>query len=377
MLLRTYLTSTPVLEGTRLRFAVSVTDEMFMPLPGDFSLDLSLRDSKGTRLAGIRDVQVSSFRICDGLELVIDCAVPESVVGQDACLLVAAKTETDSEAGTGSRARSRSPARSKCRVQTSASCNDRALPEAQRLGDIWAVHAEALHGDAVLSCEYPLSSREDEHYFRCFTLGSHVLRIREEISSAEMPTGGHLWDAGVVLAHWLTTMGPNAAELRGKAVLELGSGCGLPGIVAAHLFASRTVFTDRQPVLQLVKQNVATNCPNQNTRVLELDWVKKEHWHQVKSQCGDAFDIILMSDLLYTSTAASKVKDTLLFFSKPGTLIFLAHKPRMESPGSPSEPCNPLALESTLGPWFESTRILSVGREHCPIHLFRMSRWKS
>ena len=30
MLLRTYLTSTPVLEGTRLRFAVSVTDEMFM-----------------------------------------------------------------------------------------------------------------------------------------------------------------------------------------------------------------------------------------------------------------------------------------------------------------------------------------------------------
>ena len=80
----------------------------------------------------------------------------------------------------------------------------------------------------------------------------------------------------------------------------------------------KTVFTDRRPVLQLVKQNVATNCPNQNTKVLELDWVNKEHWQQVKSQCGDAFDIILMSDLLYTSTAASKVKDTLLFFSKPG-----------------------------------------------------------
>ena len=39
---------------------------------------------QGTRLAGIRDVQVTSFRICDGLELVVDCAVPESVAGQAA-----------------------------------------------------------------------------------------------------------------------------------------------------------------------------------------------------------------------------------------------------------------------------------------------------
>ena len=44
--------------------------------------------------------------------------------------------------------------------------------------------------------------------------------------------------------------------------------------------------------------------------------------------------------------------------------MFLAHKPRMESfPGtSEREPFNPLALESTLGPWFESTRVLVAER---------------
>ena len=146
------------------------------------------------------------------------CKICHGCSSKDAHLLVAAQPERDGEAGTGSRDRSRSPARcSKGRVQASGSCDAGALGEAQRLGDIWAVHAEALHGNAVLSCEYPLASREDEHCFRCFALGSHLLRIREEISSADMPTGGHLWDAGLVLAHWLASLGPEAADFQGKA----------------------------------------------------------------------------------------------------------------------------------------------------------------
>eukprot|EP00438_Fugacium_kawagutii_P026278 Skav208232 [mRNA] locus=scaffold2601:146585:147265:+ [translate_table: standard] len=107
---------------------------------------------------------------------------------------------------------------------------------------------------------------ESEHSFRCFDFAGKVLRIREEISSENMPTGGRLWDAGslsqladvsgwfvakdvlrlaerrlascvkgIVLAHWLVARdNPHRRAILGASnILELGSGCGLLGIVAA------------------------------------------------------------------------------------------------------------------------------------------------
>ncbi|CAE7232602.1 eef1akmt3 [Symbiodinium natans] len=212
----------------------------------------------------------------------------------------------------------------------------------------------------------------NEHCFRCFAFHGRLLRIREEISSADMPTGGRLWDAGIFLAHWLASFGPEPVEFKGKAILELGSGCGLPGIVAAHLSGGKAVFTDRRAVLPLVKHNVAVNCPNLNTHVLELDWVMEEHRQSISKQCGHAFDVILMSDLLYSSAAPAKLKNTLLFFSRPGTTVFLAHKPRMENSSGPAVFENP--LETSLGPWFDSSCLLSFGPDRSPIHIFRMDR---
>ena len=53
---------------------------------------------------------------------------------------------------------------------------------------------------AALSClSMPLAENlraESEHSFRCFELEGQLLRIREEMSSEDMPTGGRLWDAG-------------------------------------------------------------------------------------------------------------------------------------------------------------------------------------
>jgi methyltransferase-like protein 23 len=49
-----------------------------------------------------------------------------------------------------------------------------------------------------------------------------------------MPYGAMLWPASIALAHDLST---RAEQLRGKRVLELGAGTGVPGIVAASLGA--------------------------------------------------------------------------------------------------------------------------------------------
>jgi hypothetical protein len=54
--------------------------------------------------------------------------------------------------------------------------------------------------------------------------------------------GGAVWDAAVVLAQYVTSLG---AALRGARVLELGAGTGVPGLAAARLGADVTL-TDRR-----------------------------------------------------------------------------------------------------------------------------------
>src|SRR5215212_5447988 len=49
-----------------------------------------------------------------------------------------------------------------------------------------------------------------------------------------LPYGVALWPAAIALAHEVAT---RADEFRGRAVLELGAGTGLPGVVAAALGA--------------------------------------------------------------------------------------------------------------------------------------------
>jgi predicted nicotinamide N-methyase len=60
--------------------------------------------------------------------------------------------------------------------------------------------------------------------------------------AGRLPYGVVLWPAAIALAHEIATR-PDA--FRGRAVLELGAGTGLPGVVAASL-GSRVVQSDRQ-----------------------------------------------------------------------------------------------------------------------------------
>jgi predicted nicotinamide N-methyase len=53
-------------------------------------------------------------------------------------------------------------------------------------------------------------------------------------------TGQYLWDSGLYLARWVLEQ---RDRLRGRRAIELGSGLGMPGLVAAK-FAAETVLTD-------------------------------------------------------------------------------------------------------------------------------------
>lgn len=124
-----------------------------------------------------------------------------------------------------------------------------------------------LHTDALLSFE-------DEQFF---------LRERRE----QLPYGVVLWPAAIALAHEVAA---RVDAFRGRRVLELGAGTGLPGIVAASLGA-RVVQTDKQEVaMSVCKRNVARNGVGGIEHRL-VDWTAWED--------EERYDWIIGSDILY------------------------------------------------------------------------------
>ncbi|KAF7313541.1 Protein-lysine N-methyltransferase EFM6 [Mycena chlorophos] len=81
--------------------------------------------------------------------------------------------------------------------------------------------------------------------------------------------GGIAWPAAEVVCSYLVRRGPHS--LRGKNVLDLGSGTGLCGLLAAKLGATAWV-TDQAPLLSVMEDNVKLNDLSASCIVAELNW---------------------------------------------------------------------------------------------------------
>ena len=105
-----------------------------------------------------------------------------------------------------------------------------------------------------------------------------------------LPYGVVLWPAAIALAHEVAA---RADDFRGRRVLELGAGTGLPGIVASSLGA-RVVQTDRQELAMAVCRR---NGERNGTGGIEhrlVDWMEWED--------AERYDWIIGSDILYGET---------------------------------------------------------------------------
>jgi predicted nicotinamide N-methyase len=156
---------------------------------------------------------------------------------------------------------------------------------------------DVIHAHAA-EVTLPLDLARHEYHLR---LGSHAWTIAhtgallsewdeqrylgEERSRA--PYGVALWPAAIALAHELAS---RADELRGRRVLELGAGTGLPGIVAAT-YGADVVQTDfHDAVLALGRLNAERN----GVRGIEhrrADWMQ---WTD-----AGRYDVILGADVIY------------------------------------------------------------------------------
>jgi predicted nicotinamide N-methyase len=165
-----------------------------------------------------------------------------------------------------------------------------------RLGDrAWSV----LHTEAVLSFQ------EEQDFLS---------------ERRALPYGVVLWPASVALAH---DVAARPDDVRGRRVLELGAGTGLPGIVAAALGA-RVVQTDRQEVaLAVCRRNGARNGVA-GIEYRQADW---ERWED-----AERYDVILGADVLYADGMHDRLRAIFDGNLAPGGRLLL------------SDPFRPLSL---------------------------------
>ncbi|XP_061468597.1 protein N-lysine methyltransferase METTL21D isoform X2 [Rhineura floridana] len=161
--------------------------------------------------------------------------------------------------------------------------------------------------------------------------GSSTLRLAQRSAGG---TGSVVWDAALVLARFLEKsaaaggggeqrLPPAGLPLRRKAVLELGAGTGLVGLMAATLGANVTV-TDLEEVQDLLKMNIENNR-HLITGSIEAKILK---WGEDITDFLPTPDYILMADCIYYEESLEPLLKTLKDLAGPDTCIFCCYEER-------------------------------------------------
>ncbi|CAJ1966708.1 unnamed protein product [Cylindrotheca closterium] len=140
--------------------------------------------------------------------------------------------------------------------------------------------------------------------------------------SAQKDVGFVMWPSAVALSRWLVSY---PEEVRNKAVLELGAGCGLTGLVAAQLVSEGFVtLTDfNHVVVQNAQQNIALNGLSEVAKSETLDFYQqddtsREGWVDPKGVLHEQVDLILAADVICQKEDAFAAARSILCSLKVG-----------------------------------------------------------
>lgn len=138
-----------------------------------------------------------------------------------------------------------------------------------------------------------------------------------------------------VLPTWIfirLIVGVAAGCLQGKRVLELGSGTGLVGIVAACLGAE-VQLTDLAVAMPLLKLNMGVNQHLVEPSGGSMSCSVLEWQEPLSSLHGQPWDIVIGSDLVYNAASVPQLTGALqqLIQSEHHWSLLLAHKHRTDA----------------------------------------------
>jgi predicted nicotinamide N-methyase len=154
-----------------------------------------------------------------------------------------------------------------------------------------------------------------ERRFRLFLPKSIDRFIDDAEVLHHFPLWSKIWEASLILADELAGMPVRP----GKAFLEIGSGLGLVGVVAAS-FGHHITMTEYDPhALAFAGANAQLNgCSD--VRVLPFDWNKPE--------MIDTFDFIVGSELIYHERDFEPLQEVFGKLLKPGGEVILCAEMR-------------------------------------------------
>ncbi|KAJ6654027.1 hypothetical protein lerEdw1_007536, partial [Lerista edwardsae] len=151
--------------------------------------------------------------------------------------------------------------------------------------------------------------------------GGDGLRLAQRAAGG---TGSVVWDAALVLARFLEKSSEGGRlPLARRAVLELGAGTGLVGLMAACLGANVTV-TDLEEVQDLLRMNIETN-QHLITGSIQAKVLK---WGEEVTDFLPAPDYILMADCIYYEESLEPLLKTLKDLAGPETCILCCYEER-------------------------------------------------
>jgi predicted nicotinamide N-methyase len=195
-------------------------------------------------------------------------------------------------------------------------------------------------------------SLTDEFVTQTVELPRGELRLLQPAESAEIPDDHQvewaplapywsiLWRSGVALAREL-----DSEELRGRRVVELGCGLGVPSLAAA-LGGAEVIATDGDiDALSLVRRNAEAN--GVEVEAAAVDWADPDELVE-----RGPFDFVLASDVLY---------------ERPGVAMLLELLPRLAPVAWVADPGRPAAdafFEQARKRWSIETRVRGVVQLH-------------
>ncbi|TFK74502.1 hypothetical protein BDN72DRAFT_759811 [Pluteus cervinus] len=153
----------------------------------------------------------------------------------------------------------------------------------------------------------------------------HVVEISLAVD-ATPGCGGIAWPAGEVLSRYLVYKGPTYVQ--SKSILELGSGTGLVGLVAAKLGCPSVWITDQAPLLDIMNRNIHLNNLSESVKAVELNWGTPIP-HPNDSPPNP--DLILAADCVYFEPTFPLLVQTLSDLSTSSTEILFCYKKRRKA----------------------------------------------
>ena len=167
-----------------------------------------------------------------------------------------------------------------------------------------------------------------------------VAAVVSGVGTHDAPAGpaNRIWEAGIVLSRWLARGAVGGApELRGRRVLDLGSGTGIVGLAAASLGASATL-SDVDDALPLLCRAADANRRTLDACGGAVD-VRAFRWEDPPAAlANDApWDVLLAADAVYSRAQLGPFIGAVTRLSRvdrPGgapAALLLAHKDRDDS----------------------------------------------